>query len=691
MMNSPLFGVDYYPEHWERTRWSIDARLMQQAGINTVRLAEFAWSRLEPREGCFDFAWLDEAIDILMAHDMKIILGTPTAAPPAWLIQAHPEILPINESGQQAGFGMRRHYCPTQPSFLSATRRIVEAMAAQYQNHPAVFAWQIDNELGDLANGIRCHCASCRSAFQHWLKLRYTNLEQLNSSWGTVFWSQEYTAWEQIPVPLRNVRAHNPALLLDFARFTSEMWVRYQQFQVHILREKCPQHQLTHNCMGLFPYVDYTALARDLDVVAWDNYPRLPAVWSPFGGNWNPAHVAMTHDVMRGLKKRPFWVMEQQAGPTGWGTLSPTPLPGEIRLWSLQSIARGAEAILYFRWRTARVGTEQHWHGILPHHGRPGRRYEEVCQTGEAFQRLREVIPASLPTTIALVRSYETLWAFEGQPIAEDFSYDDQIARYYRALWQRNLAVDLITEDQSWESYRLIIVPCLLLLREDIAVRLQRWVKAGGTLVVTFRSAVKNASNQMVDAPLPAALCDLTGVQVADYTTLPPAGTAMPTESVPRLELNIDESVHVVDSTIWMDELVVDDAEVLARYSGGPFDGAAAITLKHSGAGNVFYVGTSLTAAGQDLLMRKILAEAGISSGIPSPENVEIIRRVQDGHDYWFILNHNATPCKVQLPASGTDLITNTSLSGQITINGFDVLVIDSRSHAASEEESIIL
>jgi beta-galactosidase len=683
MSSTPLFGVDYYPEHWEKTRWPIDAALMQQAGINTVRLAEFAWSRLEPREGFFDFAWLDEAIEILAAHSIRIILGTPTAAPPAWLIQAHPEILPVNEDGQRAGSGLRRHYCPTQPAFHRATRRIVEAMAEHYQGHPAVFAWQIDNELGDIANGIRCHCDSCRFAFQQWLQQRYTSLEQLNSSWGTAFWSHEYAAWEQIPVPLRNVRAHNPALFLDFARFTSEMWVRYQKLQARILREKCPQHQLTHNCMGLFPYLDYAALAQDLDVVSWDNYPRLPAVWSPFGGNWDAAQVAMTHDLMRGLKHRSFWVMEQQAGPSGWGTLSPTPLPGEIRLWSLQSVARGAEAIVYFRWRTARVGTEQHWHGILPHHGQPGKRYEEVRQTGQAIQRLGEAVSSALPTSVAILRSYETLWAFEAQPTARDLSYDDQIARYYRALWQRNVPVDLITEDQTWESYQLIIAPCLFLLREDIAARLQHWVKAGGTLVVTFRSAVKDTSNQVVDLPLPGFLRELAGVQVSDYTAVHLA------EGTPGIELDIDGMVHEVEASVWMDELAVEDASVLARYRGGQFDGAAAITLKQSGAGRVIYVGTSLTSAGQDLLMGKVLAEAGIPPGIPSPEHVEIIRRVHCEHDYWFILNHNATPREIQLPASGIDVITNRSLTGTITIDGFEVLVIDSRSGAASKEKNV--
>src|SRR6266571_9125159 len=556
-MAEPLFGVDYYPEHWSTERWPEDAKLMQQASMNTVRLAEFAWSRLEPKEGSFDFAWLDEAIDVLMARSIRVILGTPTAAPPAWLIETHPEILPVNEDGQRAGFGMRRHYCPTHPAFLSATRRIVEALATHYHEHPAVFAWQIDNELGNIANGTRCHCSSCRTTFQRWLQRRYGSLEHLNSKWGTVFWSQEYTAWEQIPVPVRNVRsgspgsAHNPALYLDFARFTSDMWVQYQQFQVRILRDLCPHHLVTHNLMGLFPYVDYVALAQNLDVVSWDNYPRLPTPWSPFNGGWNACHVAMAHDLVRSLKGRTFWVMEQQAGPSGWGRLSPTPLAGEIRLWTLQSVARGAEAIVYFRWRTCRVGTEQHWHGILPYDGTPGRRYEEICQTGEELRRLDTLVAADFPAEVAILRSYDTLWAFEAQPTTEGLSYDDQIGRYYRAFWRRNMAIDLVTEDHSWKPYKLLVAPCLFVLREEVSTRLHTWVEAGGTLVLSFRSGVKDEYNRVVDQPLPGALRDLAGVHVIDYTALLPTGTGVPCGGPESLELVLDGTIHSVGADVW--------------------------------------------------------------------------------------------------------------------------------------------
>ena len=286
-MSGPVFGVDYYPEHWGEVRWPFDADLMRQAGINTVRLAEFAWSRLEPSRDSFDFSWLDRAIDILAARDISVILGTPTAAPPAWLVDEHPEILPVNEDGQRAGFGMRRHYCPTQPIFHEATRRVVTAMARHYAAHPAVIAWQTDNELGNTANGGRCYCSCCKDAFHKWLWRRYGSLEELNRRWGTVFWSQEYSAWDQIPLPMRNVRsgapgsAHNPALYLDFARFSSDSWVRYQQVQVSILRAVCQNHTITHNMMGLFPLVDAAALAHDLDIVSWDNYSQAPRSLEP--------------------------------------------------------------------------------------------------------------------------------------------------------------------------------------------------------------------------------------------------------------------------------------------------------------------------------------------------------------------------------------------------------------------------
>ncbi|MFL5705039.1 MAG: beta-galactosidase, partial [Ktedonobacteraceae bacterium] len=335
--------------------------------------------------------------------------------------------------------------------------------------------------------------------------------------------------------------------------------------------------------------------------------------------------------------------------------------------------------IVYFRWRTCTVGTEQYWHGILPHEGTPGRRYEEIRRTGEELQRLGALVAADLPAEVAILRSYDALWAFEAQPTAEGLAYDDQVGRYYRALWERNVAVDLITEDGPWEPYKVLVAPCLFVLREEVSTRLHAWVEAGGTLVLTFRSGVKDEYNRVVDQPLPGALRDLAGVQVIDYTALLPAGTGAPCGGPESLELVIDGTLHCVGADVWMDDLQVNDAEVLGTYRGGPFDGAPAVTLKRLGAGRVIYVGTSLDGAGQALLMDKVLAETGVITGVPSPDNVEIVRRVHEGNDYWFVLNHGPLAQEIRLPAGGIELLTGRIVTETVIVNGLDALVVCSQ------------
>src|SRR5215212_6049719 len=346
------FGVDYYPEHWPEARWSVDAQLMAEAGFNTVRLAEFAWSRLEPQPGVFDFAWL-----------VRAILGTPTASPPPWLMQAQPDLFRVDEQGRRLTFGNRREYCPSHPLYHDCTRAIVTVMAEHYAPHPHVVGWQIDNEFGD-----RCYCPVCRDAFQHWLRRRYETLDALNGAWGTIFWSHVYTDWSQIPVPVATGGSPNPGLALDFARFASDTYVAYQQLQIDLLRSRTSGQFITHNLMGFgYDKINYYDLARELDLVTWDNYPRTQ--WS-LAADVDPSGPALAAATMYGLKQQPFWVMEQQAGPGGWELVSVMPRPGELRLWAYQQIAHGADGIIFFRWRTARHGAEQYWHGLLEHDGR---------------------------------------------------------------------------------------------------------------------------------------------------------------------------------------------------------------------------------------------------------------------------------------------------------------------------------
>ncbi len=384
------YGADYYPEQWPVERWNIDARLMKEAGFNVVRLAEFAWSRMEPAAGYYDFAWLDRVIDILGEQGIDVVLGTPTASPPPWLMSEHPDLFNVWPDGVRATYGSRRTYCPTNPIYRRYARNITQAMAEHYRTHPRVIGWQIDNEFGDA-----CYCEMCQAGFQSWLANKYSSLDALNAAWGTIFWSHVYTDWAQIPLPALTSRTPlgldsgtvaNPGLILDFARFVSDTYVGFQNNQLAILRTQCPNHFVTHNLMGFgYDKLNYFDLAKPLDFVTWDNYPR--GFWRS-DGKMSPPDLALEHATMYGLKNHNFWVMEAQSGRSGWHVMGSVPRPGELRLWAYQAIAHGADAIVFFRWRSGRFGTEQLWQGILDHDGIPRRRYQEIKQMGQELQQI---------------------------------------------------------------------------------------------------------------------------------------------------------------------------------------------------------------------------------------------------------------------------------------------------------------
>src|SRR5262245_1374806 len=452
------FGVDYYPEQWPEERWPEDARLMAEAGVNVVRLAEFAWSFLEPHPGCFDFDWLDRAIALLHEHDIQVVLGTPTASAPPWVMAMMPDSYKVNEHGRRLTYGNRCEFCPSHAGYRERGRMVTRAMANHFANHPAVIGWQIDNEL----NG-RCYCSHCQAGFQNWLRGRHGTLEKLNSAWGTAFWSHVYTEWSQIPVPLETGGVPNPALDLDFRRFISDTFTCFQQEQVDILRQVCSKHFITHNFMGFgFDQINYFDLAKPLDFVSWDNYPRTG--WH-LAKEADHAYLALGHDATRGFKDKPFWVMEEQSGSGGWQTVGMTPRPGEMRLWTYQAIAHGADAIVYFRWRTARFGTEQYWHGVLYHHGRPGRRYDELKLIGGELKRVgNQFLGAKNRNQVAMILSYDTRWAFQGQANHADFKYSALFSSYYKALHSRNIGVDVVPPNADLSRYKLVIAPALYIL-----------------------------------------------------------------------------------------------------------------------------------------------------------------------------------------------------------------------------------
>lgn len=385
-------GVDYYPEQTPRALWEEDFRLMKELGVNVVRLAEFAWSMMEPEEGVYDFSFWDDVIERLSAEGFDIVLGTPTATPPAWLCTKYPEILPVDENGVMISFGARRHYTVHSETYQRLSVKITEEMAKRYGQHPRVIGWQTDNEYGHEKSD-RSYGDVDRAAFQRWLENRYGTLDALNEAWGTVFWSQTYTAWEQIPVPRKVYQEHNPSLLVDFDRFCADGYTYYNKLQVDVLRRYIPEDVfITHNLVYSDMAVNQQQMAQDLDYVAFDNYP----VW---GGLPEPNRfekMASDHDLCRSSKQgKGFWVMEQLSGAQGWSKIGYLPRPGHIRLWTYQAVARGAEAIVYFRFRAAHFGTEEFCHGIIDHDGKPKRKFEEVKQIMTELNTYGDEINAS--------------------------------------------------------------------------------------------------------------------------------------------------------------------------------------------------------------------------------------------------------------------------------------------------------
>ncbi len=660
------YGVDYYPEHWPEARWAEDARLMQEACINVVRLAEFAWGKLEPSEGQYDFAWLDRAIEILAAHEMKLVLGTPTASPPPWLVAMHPDLFLVRADGMRATYGSRRNYCPTNPSYRQYSARIVEVMGQHYKAHPHVMGWQMDNEFGG-----RCYCPNCQRAFHRWLEQTYESLEELNRQWGTIFWSHTYTDWSQIPLPWTTSGISNPGLALDYYRFMSDAYVAFQQAQVDILRRECSHHFITHNLMGFrFDELNYFDLAHSLDFVAWDNYPR---------GFWNIANqvssseLALGHDAMRGLKGRNFWVMEAQSGPAGWEVMGVRPRPGEIRLWAYQGIARGADAIVYFRWRSYRYGAEQYWHGILDHDGRPRRRYQEVQHMGRELARIGDLIAGSeVRAEAAMILSYDSRFAFQIQPNNPGFSYGEHFASYHHALTEQNTPVDISAPLADLSAYKLVIAPSLHVLSEAVAANLRRFVTNGGVLVVTMRSGVKEANNAVVDQPLPGPLAELCGIEVYEYDSLPADSTyELDFASTAGFSNGVSGSAR-----IWCDILALRGAEAAACYMEADYAGQPVVTVNRQGDGQVIYVGTVGDSQLVHTITQWAMNLAGIKPLLPPIPGVEVTTRWQDGRCYLFILNHTEQEQRVSLDGNYHDLIGGQSKTGVTSVLAKDLLIL---------------
>ena len=505
---SRALGVCYYPEHWPEETWPEDARRMAEAGLAWVRIGEFAWSRLEPRPGDLRWDWLDRAVDTLGAAGLRVVLGTPTATPPRWMLDRHPDMLAHDAGGRPRGFGSRRHYDFSHPGYRDEAVRIARLLGERYGRHPHVHAWQIDNEYDCHDTAVSYSPAAAR-AFRAWCEARYGTVEALNEAWGTVFWSMEYDDWRQIDPPHLTVTEPHPAHVLAFRRFSSDQVVRFDRAQVDALRP-LTDAPLIHNYMGFVTGFDHWALGRDLDVAAWDSYPlgflsdRIdapPERKARYLRQGDPDMQAFHHDLYRGVGRGRLWIMEQQPGPVNWAPWNPAPLPGMVRLWAWEAFAHGAEVVSYFRWRQAPFGQEQHHAGLLRPDAEPAPALAEIAQVAREIAELDAADDAEDPgadadrgpgtpepgslrasasvggedaAPAALVFDYASAWMWEIQPQGADFDYLHLCLAFYRGLRRLGLSVDVVPPDADVGPYRLVLAPGLATLPEGLRGRARR-------------------------------------------------------------------------------------------------------------------------------------------------------------------------------------------------------------------------
>jgi len=522
---SPVdIGVCYYPEHWPEARWPEDAAAMRELGISVVRVGEFAWSRIEPRRGEFHWAWLDRALETLSAAGLRVILGTPTACPPKWLVDDMLDILPADRHGRPRRFGSRRHYCFSSDRYRHEARRIVSAMAERYGDHSAVMGWQTDNEFG-CHDTVLSYSTAAVQGFRTWLAQRYGDIENLNTAWGTVFWSQEYTSFEQIDPPSAAVTEANPAHRLDFQRYSSDQVVSFNREQTEILRRASPERSITHNFMGFFTDFDHFAVGRDLDAASWDSYP-LGFLQQAFFDSadrlayrrqGHPDLAAFHHDLYRAVGRGRLWIMEQQPGPVNWARHNAAPLPGMVRLWLWEAIAHGAELVSLFRWRRAPFAQEQMHAGLQNVDGTLEQGAHEVRRVHEELQDI--ALEPSGPGQVALVFDYASCWVTAIQPQSAGFSALRLAFECYSAWRRLGVSVDVVEPGADLSGYQAVVVPCLPMVP---APWVEHLAALNVPLLVGPRSGCKTASFAVPPAGEPGPLRDLLGLRVTSIDSLPP-------------------------------------------------------------------------------------------------------------------------------------------------------------------------
>ncbi len=658
-----MLGSAWYPEQWPEARWDADLALMQAAGLRMVRIGEFAWSSLEPEEGRYTLDWMERAIAAADAHHLVVVLGTPTDAPPAWLTSKYPEALRVDENGRRLQHGERRQFSYTSAKYREFCRLIVEQLAKRFGQHPDVIGWQIGNEYTEDSFD-----SESRRLFREWLKAKYQSLDALNRHWTTAYWSQSYDSWDEIPM---GTGRGNPGLLLDYKRFVTDEWRSFQRNQLDVIRRYADPRQIITTNLGGLGWADRfnrREIAADLDLISWDPYVGQ--------GHLDPYRIGATHDLVRGWKRRNFWVMEMQPGSVDWAGISNSLDKGETRAMVWEAVGHGADCVAFWQWRSALSGQEQYHGALVGPDGGSLPLYAEAQQTAAEFTQAGPVFAGTAPESqVAILHDYDSRWAIDFHPQTRLYDQIDVLLGYYRALRDQTQSVDIVDPTFPLEAYKLVVAPSLNVISPDLARHLADYVARGGHLVLGPRSGMKDEFNALNTERQPGPLAATLGGHVEQFYAL--------LDDVP-----VSGQWGSGRATIWAEQLSTagPDTEVMMRYgaSNGWLDGQPAVITRRVGRGTITYVGAVLEADLMRAATKAMVATAGVNSPtLPVPPGVEVCRRAGEGREVFVLLNFSHQAAGITLPHVLGDVLHGGE-TRQIELPPYGVAVLSRPSPASA-------
>ncbi len=668
-----LHGGDYNPDQWPEEVWLEDMRLMKLANCNTMSVGIFAWTRLEPEEGRYEFGWLDRVMDLLAENGGYAVLATPSGARPAWLSKKYPEVLRVRDDRGRNLHGTRHNHCMTSPVYRQKTQAINRALAQRYQNHPALAAWHISNEFSG-----ECHCDLCQEAFRAWLRKRYDNdLDKLNQAWWSAFWSHTFTDWDEIESPSRIGEMALHGLKLDWKRYSTDQTIDFFNSEIAPLRELTPDIPITTNFMGLFPGINYPKFAHAVDVVSWDSYP----VWHTTESDWKlGANIAFIHDQNRAMKGgKPFMLMESTPSNTNWQPVPKLKRPGMHKLSSLQAVAHGSDTVQYFQWRKSRGSSEKFHGAVVDHVGHEHTRvFRDVAELGEILKKLDPVVGTTTRPDVAILLDWENRWAIEEmQGLGYDRrQYVETCQAHYLPFWQRGIPVDIIAEEADFSPYKLVVAPMLYMLLPGVAERLKQFVANGGTLVMTYWSGVVDETDLCFLGGWPGGgLREVLGIWDEETDTINPAER----NSVVPVRGNALGLSMTCEARDYFALIHAESARVLATFGSDFYAGRPALTVNDFGKGKAYYMASRNSDAFLSDFYGKLADQLALMRALPVdlPEGVTAQVRSDGETRYIFVMNFNPSPVKVSLgKETYQSLISGDTLPGALALEAYGVDIL---------------